>query len=89
MSTVSTRNFDWNKQTKTFVSFASDLGTLRMEQVYPDACDAGFTLVSERTGVPEKVVEFAVEVDSEGDLICTKFKPLNPKLDFTVIIFND
>lgn len=37
---------------KTFIAELSDLGDPRLERVYDDACDYGFTVISKKTGKP-------------------------------------
>lgn len=50
---VCTSKFTYNPKNKGFVAEASDLGTIDQEifhPIYPDACDPGITLISEKTG---------------------------------------
>lgn len=48
---VSSRFFSFHASTNTFVTERSDLpNSFREGRVYDDACDEGFTMVSERTG---------------------------------------
>ena len=49
---VGSERFTWHKDCNSFIAEASDLpkGFDPLSQVWNDACDAGFILVSERTG---------------------------------------
>jgi hypothetical protein len=88
---ISTSKFTYNPETKTFSAEASDLGQLRMRQVYPDACDEGFDLVSHRTGVSVVVVHNHTE-KRDGDVLWDEFVPvckLDRLLFNKVVIFND
>ena len=53
----STSKFTFAKDSKRFIAEASELGPNMFEQIYPDACDRGIVLVSERTGAESKWVE--------------------------------
>lgn len=87
---ISTDHFHYNKTDKTFVADISDLnGRLRMIRAYPDACDAGFDMVSAKTGAVVRFVETA-EVRNDGDISYWEFKSIGPKnRGLKVIIFND
>lgn len=50
----STAKFTWSKDTQTFVAEISDLSDDVFGQIYPDACDLGIILVSEKTGAESK-----------------------------------
>jgi hypothetical protein len=64
---LSSRQFTFNSGNGS--AFISDFGkNFRFEQIYPDACDQGVLVVSEKTG---KVAKYAVErelIDGEGEL---------------------
>jgi hypothetical protein len=70
----------------------SDFGPeFRMGQVYDDACDAGITVVSERTG---KSVVFGIEHterDRENDVLWWDLEPadLRERTGVRVRLFND
>jgi len=75
----------------TFSAEASDFGrSFKLDRVYNDACDEGFSIVSAKTG---KVAVFALynhEEDSEGDLISWIFRCMTPGLThLKAVIFND
>ena len=98
-SKVSSRHFDFNCNTSEFVAEISMLqhgGINVLGQLYNDAYDTGFVMVSEKTG---KEVEFTLcEVlrDSDHDVRFWSFKPtqrarhFNPALqNVTAIVLND
>jgi hypothetical protein len=60
---------------KTFVSEISTLqfDPNQMDQIYPDAADEGFTMVSDKTGQEVKFVYSHGEFDSDGDLTVMVF----------------
>ena len=64
----STSKFTFAKDSKRFIAEASELGPNMFEQIYPDACDQGIVLVSEKTGVETKWVEDRQLWDWEGEL---------------------
>jgi hypothetical protein len=75
----------------TFSAEASDFGrNFNLGRVYDDACDEGFSIVSEKTG---KIAVFSLynhEEDSEGDLLMWVFKCVTPGLThLKAVIFND
>jgi hypothetical protein len=75
----------------TFSAEASDFGrNFDLGRVYDDACDEGFSIVSEKTG---KVAVFALynhEEDGEGDLVSWIFHCVTPGLThLKAVIFND
>ena len=72
---ISTKFFSYDKENKTFSTEASDLPkTFNPEsQIYDDACDCGFTLVSEKTGT-EALFGFDREDRQEGELMGTWFE---------------
>ncbi len=47
---VSSTLFGWDAKRKEFTVEASELGENGIGQIYDDACDVGFTMVSARTG---------------------------------------
>jgi len=48
---ISTKQLTWNKESKTFSAFISDFGkNFQFERIYPDACDEGITVLSDKTG---------------------------------------
>lgn len=83
---------------KMFVAEASTLqfDPEKMDRIYPDACDEGFHLVSEKTGKVLLFVYEQAEKDAEGDVQAFVFVPdpyavrKNPALaGVTLHILND
>ena len=69
---VSSKHFTYNPSKNMMVTFISDLGPLQnniFSQIFDDACDSGFYMVSERTG-EKKLFTLSEEVkDSDNDII--------------------
>jgi hypothetical protein len=96
---ISSDKFDWQKDNKCFCAEASDLpqNFNFLSQVYDDACDAGFTMVSARTGAEVAFVFSHDDRDSSGeDVYGWNFEPCpyavrkNPALaGVTCLIIND
>lgn len=93
---VSSELFTYDAPNKVLVTELSDLGKgFRLEQIYQDSADAGFTMVSARTG---KAIDF-VECgrDMNGDEIAGwRFEPKpeqarkHPEIKgLTALIIND
>lgn len=76
---------------KVFCSFASDLMQFNfLSQLYDDACDEGFVLVSAKTGKGIEVYLSDIERDADGDTVAWKFRPVKSYAPFYgVTIFND
>ena len=73
----------------TFSAEASDLRGIRLGRVYDDACDEGFTIVSEKTG-KSAVFAAAGEIIHNEELGGWKFKCVTPGLThLKAVIFND
>lgn len=97
-STVSSRLFDWNPAKRLFVEEMSTLqasANFDLRQIYPDACDAGFTMVSARTG---REVDFVMcSTDrSGGEVQGWRFEPTRDSIrrdpacaGLSVLIIND
>lgn len=87
---ISSKHFDYIKGDKTFVAEVSSLkGKLEMIRAYPDACDAGFDMVSVKTG---KIVRFVEtkEVRQDDEIVAWEFKCLDKNhKDLKALIFND
>ena len=66
MQTVSSKMFYWTGNQAS--QEISSLGNFRFERVYPDACDIGFRMVSERTGKEAVFVVDHEDTDGEGDI---------------------
>lgn len=76
--TYNTRAFSYTPESKMFVSEASTLTLgkhLLDGQVYNDAADAGFNLVSERTGRTIRFYFSHDERDADGDVTVSIYKP--------------
>jgi hypothetical protein len=74
-----------------FTAEASDFGrNFDLGRVYDDACDEGFTIVSEKTGKGAVFALYNHEEDGEGDLVAWIFKCVTPGLThLKAVIFND
>lgn len=92
----SSRQFSYDKKTKTFSTEASSLGrgVSFLKQLWNDSADTGFGIKSEKTG---EVALFTLQQehrDREGDLTHWTFTVYNPKRDsklsgLKVVVFND
>lgn len=85
---ICSTNFTFSKN--TFIAEASRLGkSFVTGRVYDDACDEGFTIISERTGNPTVFALHNVEMN-EGDIMAWEFKCVTPGLkNLKAVIFND
>lgn len=95
---LSTAQFDYDPKERLLVAEISDLGKdFRFEQIYPDSCDPGFTMVSAKTGDLVDFVEVGQDrSDSGEDIAGWRFEPKpehvrrNPKVKgLRVLIIND
>ena len=89
---ISTKMFFYHKEDKSFSQEASSINIPLLGQLYDDACDEGFVLVSERTGAEIPMYLTKTERDREGDVQCWNFKSASRKpneKDITVCVFND
>jgi hypothetical protein len=85
---ISSSNFTFKNN--TFIAEASDLRNFELGRVYDDACDAGFTIVSEKTGKHVVFAETDADVDSEGDFLAWNFVAVTKGFEkLKVVIFND
>lgn len=82
-------------ETKSFTCEASDLH-YPPSQVWDDACDEGYTIISSRTGNQSVWAHYNNEYDPEGDLTGSNFTPTPetmrkfPQLrDYRLTVFND
>lgn len=65
MCQVSSKNFEWFPAKKLFIAEMSELPDgFRFAQVYPDACDAGFTMLSAASG--EEITFVMSSTDRDG-----------------------
>lgn len=87
---VSSTQFTWLSDRRMYVAEISDLGKgFSFGQVYDDACDIGFTLVS-KTGDREIVFAVEVEATEDNEIKWWDFEPANRlHCGFNVRIFND
>jgi len=86
--------FHYDKEFNEFSQEASSLrGTVAiMGQLYDDAADVGFVLVSHHTGQEVPFYLASVDKSEEGEIQCWNFKSTSPhKLleNMTVTVFND
>jgi hypothetical protein len=96
-SHISSAKFSWIPKSNEFVAEISDLhGTDPLGQLYADACDQGFVMISEKTG---KKVEFTladIRRDADSDIMYWEFVPTSTAIfynrnlqDVKVILLND
>ena len=93
---VNSQSFDYCQISKTFTADMSELGSRVFQQIYPDACDLGITMISYKTGVEAKFVVQSENRDIENELLSWTLIPTTetlrkiPHLEgVKVIIFND
>lgn len=94
--TVSSRQFSFNSTTKQLSAEISDLGPGAIIRVWPDSCDVGVEVVSEKTGAHVKFFVSHTHVDPEGDVQYYDLKPTPESLrkvpavkGMSMILFND
>ncbi len=74
----------------TFVAELSDLGNPRLERVYDDAADFGFTVISEKTGNHAVFAFNGYDKDNEGDVMGLRFVCVTPGLkNLKALLIND
>jgi len=79
LPTVSSRCFHYDPETKTFSAEASELPNVNfLSPIYDDACDAGFAMVSERTGMVATFCLSHADADVEGAVRAWRFEPVGP-----------
>lgn len=95
---ISTDQFTYDVARRTLCAEISDLNGLnfRFEQVYPDSCDEGLTLVSAQSGREVDCVVSHVEESDERETLYWELRPtrhslrVNPTAEgLKVILFND
>lgn len=88
---ISTSMFFWHPEMATFSQEVSSLGQFQPGQLYDDAADLGFVLVSDRTG--DKIpFYFHKEEHHNGELVAWEFHSASkdPRLaKLKVIVHND
>lgn len=73
-----------------FTAEASDLNDISMGRVYDDACDIGFTIISQRTGRAAVFVKVGEAKDREGEVSAFIFDCVTPHLrHLKVCLWND
>ena len=98
-SRISSKRFSWNPATKEFTAEMSEVshgGLNPLGQLYNDAADQGFVMVSDKTGKPVQFFLHDTQRDADHDVKFWEFHPImsavfyNPQLQgVKVIIFND
>lgn len=93
----STNKFSWHKSSRVFSAEISTVcGPLRARvepfgQIYDDACDEGFYLVSHKTG--KKVLFYidSTDISFDGEITGWRLKPVDKALrnEFSVLLIND
>lgn len=96
---VSTKLFFYDKDRKSFSQEASTLqgsgvpGKVLFGQLYDDAADEGFVLVSHKTGKGVPFHFSNVEVDGEGEVLAWHFKSAAnryaPESKLSLTVWND
>ena len=92
MAHLSTRNFHWQKLPRSFFAEISELPnkTIPLKRIFQDACDVGFTLVSEWTGQEMDFYMNEEKRDRNNDVIAWEFLPVIKGGPVTkVVILND
>jgi len=85
---INSSKFSFSKG--VFIAEASTLKGLKLGRVYDDACDMGFTIISEKTGKGAVFAQVEDSRDGEGDLISINFVCVTPGLtNLKAVIFND
>lgn len=92
-----TDQFSWDPKTKTFTAESSDLrwpiGYPKLGQVYDDAADEGFTLISSKTDKPCVLAIDHIDPNNDyaGGWWAITFRPatLAQRDLFKVVVFND
>lgn len=74
---VSTSQLEYTPATNVFTVDMSELQHkgFAWEQAYPDACDAGITVVSHTTGRNIMFVVYQIDHNGDGDITCWRLKP--------------
>lgn len=96
LNEIMSKVFSYHSDTNTFVAEASDCNGFDLfQQIYDDACDQGFTMVSHKTGQRCTFSLSDVKKDMDGDVQYWEFTPvLDPKtaprlLAMKVLVYND
>lgn len=90
---INADRFDYQQDSKTFVEEISTLSSGKpvklWGQLFDDACDLGFVLVSPRTGKEIPFYLSSTDQDCDGDVTGWNFKPVDSSIPFSVLIIND
>ena len=83
--------FHYHPEDKTFTQEISTLGRdFQLGQVYDDACDEGFTMVSHHTGKHVAFAQCSVDKDREGDIAGWWYESVTPgHKGFRCLVIND
>lgn len=94
--TFPSRMFTYNKQTKNLCAEASDLVNRHLQQIYDDACDVGFAVISDVSGNEITFYLSETKKDAEGEVTAWEYQLLPefvrkfPECSgMTATIFND
>jgi len=88
---INSTGFTYYKDDNEFVAEASDID-FRLERIFPDSADAGFKMVSARTGKELTFYLDHEEKSNEGELQAWHFKAYtrdSALKNITAIVFND
>lgn len=94
---LNTKQFEWDAKTQTFSGEISELGAKNLfQRIYPDACDIGFELQSNKTNFVTKWCLVQQAQDHDEDITDWVFRATpetvnkHPALEHvTIIVFND
>jgi hypothetical protein len=86
LTEINTSLFTYSAKNKRFISEISTIRCNIFGQIYDDACDAGFVLVSQKTG-KKKTFFFINEETKDGEIVSWNFKDTKGELE--IIIYND
>lgn len=92
LPTFHSRDFGWREAGRTLVGEVSTIQRTTQRlfgQVFDDAIDQGFAIVSHRTGKTLTFVVDKIDRNSEGEIQGWWLKPLNSILQFKVFVIND
>jgi hypothetical protein len=80
MNIHSSHKFTFDREQNIMIGEISELARPVMGQVYPDACDIGFTISSVRTGRNEKFRLCEEKTNENGEATVWILEPVNQKL---------
>ena len=86
---ICSSNFSFKNN--TFIAEISDLGDPKLERVYDDAADYGFTVISAKTSKPAVFAFDGYDKDASGeDVLGLRFVCVTPGLKFLkALLIND